>query len=545
MAQQTDIMKFFKWDGADQIELTVSEQSNNWEQLEKYFIGAQGYNVRDFGDIGNYKLDSNGKPLVGDAENTAMNDSPAIQQALNRCKNEGGGVVFFPKGNYAIQDVLCVYSNTTVLMHPQARIYRNKGMIGAFFTNGDIGASYTGYDGQSNIKFIGGYLDGNIQNFDDRFNFFSIGHARNILFDGVYMKDCQTYHAIEMNSTQKGVIQNCIFDGWTLDSTFAVTTPDRRSEAVQFDGMYSIDVFGRFGAYDKTTCDDCVVQNCSFFNWNRGVGSHTSETDYHHKNIRVISNHFENISDIAVVTCMWEGAVISDNTFYDCGGGIWIRVKDSTSPTFGYVVDGNTFRRITLGTSTRHAIRVSGLSGTDKNVRSVVISNNTVESTADTGFYIEGCWRVSITGNVINSTGGGHGIALYSCGFGTITGNIVVTTGLVGIRLESSPLFTVVGNSVSNCTTHGIHILSDSYSCTVTSNMTRNCNSGGGSNHGVYVTSGSNNVAVSSNVNQGTDVESGTYITSGCSSCTSIGNIGGGKGHYNGGTGGVTANNID
>lgn len=537
-------MQFFKWDGADQIEQTVTEQTTNWERLEQYFVGQQGYNVKDFGDIGNYKVNSNGVPLVGDAENALMDDSPAIQMALNKCKNEGGGIVFFPKGNYAIKNVLCVYSNTTVLMHPQATIFRNKGRIGAFFTNGDLGASYTGYNGQKNIKFIGGRLDGNIGNFDDRFNFYSVGHGYNLLFDGVYMKDCQTYHAIEMNSTKKGIIQNCIFDGWTLDSTFAVSTPDRRSEAVQFDGMYGIEVFGRFGAYDKTTCNDCTVQGCSFFNWNRGVGSHTSETGYHHKNIRVINNHFEGITDIAVVTCMWEGAVITGNTFYNCGGGVWVRVKDSTSGTFGYNVSDNTFRSITLGTSARHAIRVSGLSGTDKNVRSVVISGNTVESTADTGFYIEGCWRVSITGNVINSTGSSHGIALYNCGFGTISSNTVVSTGLVGIRLENSPLFTVVGNSVSNTNTHGIHLLSNSYSCTVSANLIRNANSGGGTNYAINVASTSDRVSVTGNVNQGTSVAGGVYITSGCSNCISLGNIGGGVAHTNNSTSGVSANNI-
>ncbi|AGY48191.1 tailspike [Bacillus phage Riggi] len=543
MGAKTSNYGFSLWDTGDRIEVTANEQTANWNALEDWIVKRNGYLVNA---KGGYRLGSNGKPLVGDATNATIDDQPAIQAALTKCKDDGGGIVFLPAGNYALKNTCVIYSNTTFIMHPQARIYRNKPNIGAFFRNGESGSTNTGYNGHGNIHVIGGYLDGNIGNYDYRFNFFSFGHGYNITFENIYMKDTQTYHAIEINSTNKAVFKNLTCDGYSLDSEFQQTTPNRRTEAIQIDGMYGQDVFGDFGAYDNTPCNDITIESCTFRNWNRGVGSHSSATGAHHRNIRVVNNHFENIEDIAVVSCMWDNAVIDSNTFQTVGGGVWLRVKDSTDATFGYVISNNTFRTVTLGTSARHAIRVSGQDDADTSfkLRTVSITGNTIENTTDTSIYVDRVWRTTITGNTINNATT-SGIYVTGCEFGTISANTIISCGSYGIGLSGSNWFAINGNLVSNTDLSGIY-LTNSKECAITGNTTRRNGIAGGDNQGIRLVSGSSDCTVTGNSHVSGSGEADRAIL--CSGTTArnvtVGNNGGGKATTNNSTGGVSSGNL-
>ena len=61
---------------------TLSNPANGWAKGQ----GAQGFNVRDFGALGD----------------GTTNDQAAIQAAINACAVAGGGTVFFPKGTYLL-----------------------------------------------------------------------------------------------------------------------------------------------------------------------------------------------------------------------------------------------------------------------------------------------------------------------------------------------------------------------------------------------------------------------------------------------------------
>lgn len=541
MGSQTSNYGFRLWDTGDRIEVTANEQTQNWNDLEDWIVKRHGYIIKA---RGGYRLGTNGKPLVGDATNATLDDQPAIQAALTKCKDDGGGIVYLPAGNYALKDTCSIYSNTTFIMHPQARIYRNKKDIGAFFINGDKGASYTGYNGNGNIYISGGYLDGNADNFDYRFNFFSLGHGYNITLENIFMKDIQTYHAIEINSTNKAVFKNLTIDGYRLDSEY--TNQNRKTEAIQIDGMYSQDVFGSFGAYDNTACNDILIESCTFRNWNRGVGSHSSATGGHHRNIRIIGNHFENIDDIAVVTCMYDSVVIDSNTFQRVGGGVWLRVKDSTDATYGYIVSNNTFRTVTLGTSTRHAIRVSGQDDADNpfKLRTVSITGNTIENTTDTSIYVDRVWRINITGNVINGATT-SGIFVTGCEFGTISGNTVISCGSYGIGLSNSRWFAVNGNTVSNTTLSGIY-LTGSPENAITGNMTRRNGLAGGDNQGIRLVTDSNDCTITGNTHVSGSGEADRAFLASSSTARNVtcGNNGGGKATTNNSTGGVSTGNL-
>lgn len=526
-------VELYKWQVDDTKRSTIEGMAANAAKTEEAInelattsitndvIQQIQYNVKDaeFGALGNYRLSpTTGKPATGFPENDPLDDAPAIQRAFDRCRAEGGGIVYFPMGNYPIKSILRVYKNTKVILHPNARIIRNN-RISVFFTNGDGIEQPTAYSGQGNIIFSGGIMDGNIANFDWRFNFFSIGHADGILFENMQMLDMQTYHAIELNAVRRARIVNCLFDGWTLDSTFAISTPDRRSEAIQFDGMVDSTVFGQFGAYDKTFCEDIEVTGCTFRRWDRGVGSHTGYTGRFHKDIRITNNHFEDIADIAIVTCMWDGTVIDGNTFRRVGGGVWIRLKDSTDDTSNYVISNNTFRDVVVGSSARHAIRVNGLDGTTKKVHSVSIIGNVIDNSAQTAVYLQGISRLTVANNVVLNSSAG--IYLINCDEGTVSGNsvsLIMTNS--GISLSASTWINVTGNVLNKIGAHGIVLLEGSTNNVVSNNGIREVSMAAAQgSQGIYIASASNSVIISSNTVKSGKPENAIWVTSTCVNC--------------------------
>lgn len=496
--------------------------------LERIDQGGQSipglYNIRDYGAQGAYKLDSKGKPLVGNAENTAMDDRAAIQAALNAARDAGGGIVLVPPGAYPIKDTLSIYSNTTLYMLPGAYIVRN-GQLGAFFINGDKGASYGGFSGHGNILVKGGTLEGNEKNIERRFNFFSLGHGQNIRIENVKMLDLLTYHAIEINSSKTVKIINCIFDGFRVDSNYS--DQSRRSEAIQLDMALDESVFGPFGAYDKTTCEDILITGCTFRNWDRAIGTHTGASGYAHKDIRIVNNHFQQLSGEAIISCLWENVVISGNTFHNVGTGIHLRVKDTTTDIVrGYSITGNTFWDMKNGSSIRHALLIQGGNTQIKNVE---FTGNTIRGAVQTSIYAENCSILNIADNSIvqGETGG---IYLTNVVGANITDNAVNDTSSSAISCEGCTDLVIDGNRLKNAGNHGI-FLSGCTDNAVNGNHVRGVNVTGGTGHGIYLAASTQGTAVNGNVVRGLGTGSKAfYVTNTCSGNLATGN------HFAGGT---------
>ncbi|MFD0513725.1 hypothetical protein ACFQ0Q_32290 [Streptomyces aureus] len=106
----------------------------------------------------------------------------------------------------------------------------------------------------------------------------SIGHATDILIRDLEIRDLPGFHGIELNSTSHGAITGCKFRGYV--------DPGGRdfSEAIQIDLAKSSGMFGGFGPYDHTPCEDILVSGCHFgasgtagtTAWPRGIGSHSA-----------------------------------------------------------------------------------------------------------------------------------------------------------------------------------------------------------------------------------------------------------------------------
>lgn len=485
-------------------------------------VSSEGFGIINiaakFGIKGGFQLDSNNKPIKS-AANDLIDDSPKIQAALNWANSQGGATLYLPalpnKKAYAIKSALIIYENTQLILSNGATIVRNAALP-AFFYNGVLGANYYGYKGFGNITFAGGTLEGNSDNIEQKFNFFSIGHSENVVISNVKMLNLLTYHCIEINSSRKVTVEGCTFDGFRVDANYNASNPGRRSEAIQIDGAFGSDVFGGFGAYDNTPCSDVTIMGCTFRNWDRGVGSHTGFTGRTHQNIRVVNNHFEGLSGEAIISCMWDSVVIEGNTLDGVRKGVYLRVKDSTDLVRNYVISNNVFKNMIDNDSARHAVHIAS----NFQIEDITVDGNVFFNASQTMIYCESVKKITVTDNALNSSGAG-GIYFFNSNQVTISDNAINNVKSSGIFLENSKSNVISANNILNCGKSAIALSTASSDNNVTGNVMRNINEDDADYHFIFVTTGSNDNLFTGNIARGSrgsaNLGYGLRISSACS----------------------------
>ncbi|MHC5259914.1 right-handed parallel beta-helix repeat-containing protein [Streptomyces sp. UC4497] len=443
--------------------------------------------------------------------------SPGIQAALNYARDMGGAQVMVPPGVYLIGTTLRIYSNTRLTLMAGAEFRRN--VAATMIINGDSGQALGGYTGHSRIVIEGGLwnMRGTTAGLTGSAMCISIGHATDITIQDLEIRDVPGYHAIELNSTSHGVIRNAKFRGY-ID-------PGGRtfSEAIQIDLAKSSGVFGGFGPYDHTPCEDVLVTGCHFgasgtagtTAWPRGVGSHSATIGRWHRRIRISDCSFEGLLQYAISAYSYEDLTVTGNTFVACGSGVRLRsvifgepedTKDvNGNPTGGsqpmrnLSVVGNTFRD--MGTYA-DAIEARGeITGT---VLNVAISGNVFDNTGTTanGIRLQYVERSSVTGNAVANIGNtsismedcsrvtvgsnqltwghGYGITVVDCTQTTVADNQICYPGKGGILVdENASDIHLRGNFIkgpsrdTNDGFWGINITGNSSSVTISGNKTR------------------------------------------------------------------------
>ncbi|MGY5131282.1 right-handed parallel beta-helix repeat-containing protein [Streptomyces nigrescens] len=406
----------------------------------------------------------------GATGNGTTNDAPAIQAALNAALAAGGGWVVVPPGTYACATLpLRVYRNTRLTLMPGARFKRTGN--NTFLLNGDAAQTYGGYTGHGNIVIEGGTWDMRATAYPTNPDMcISIGHCRDITIRDIELLDLAGYHGIELNSTKHALISNCSFRGY-------VDTGGRDfSEAVQIDLAGRPSLFGGFGPYDGTPCEDITMRDCyvgpsgtaGTVAWPSGVGSHSATWGKWHRRIRIINNTFEGGAQYTVKPYIWEESVVSGNTMRDCGAGIWLRTLDSTKSAdrtdmngvdqnasqngYNFVISDNVIRN---NGSFNDAIFIQGES-TGKWLGVVVTGNNINGVTgSENGVRMEYVERFTLANNVIQSVGG-TALSTSKCYSGNIQGNRMMTCGGSWITNDGGSFLTIQGNNASDCNSHGV-----------------------------------------------------------------------------------------
>jgi hypothetical protein len=470
-------------------------------------------------------------------------DAPAIQLALDWARDAGGGWIVLPPGTYRVASLpLRIYSDTRLTLAPGARIVR--AAADTVLLNGDADQALGGWGGQSRILIEGGVWDmqGTTSGLTDPAMCISIGHASDITIRDIEVRDVSGYHAIELNSTKRGIVRDCRFLGY-VDNTSDHSRGF--SEAVQIDLAKGAGEFGGFGPYDNIACEDILVEGCYFGAsgtsgtgaWPRGIGSHSTTIGVWHRRVRIIGCTFEGVTQYGVVPYSYEDCTIVGNTFMSCGSGVRVRaviVGDGTTvdtqDTSGHQTGaGQTMRNITIvgnafrngggyddpivlygepsggilnavvadnsidsSTSSQNGIRAYYVSR-------LTVSGNTVNNVAGTGISTEQLTQAQITGNVVYNSAA-HGITVVSCTYTSANSNSIRSPGGDGILVQGGSDINLANNDIqapgagTNATYYGVRVSTSADNVTIAGNKARTAASGNQAIYGCSVASGCTNI---------------------------------------------------
>ncbi|MFJ2702966.1 right-handed parallel beta-helix repeat-containing protein [Streptomyces sp. NPDC087428] len=424
--------------------------------------GAKIYNVRDLGAQGDGIAD----------------DAPAVQGALDKARDLGGGTVLIPAGTYRLASLpLRIYRNTTLRSLPGARLVRAAATT--MLVNGDAGQDFGIYTGHGGITVEGGTWDmqGTIVTASSMC--MSFGHADGITVRGITVLDLPGYHGVEFNAIKNGRVLDSVFRGYI--------NPGNRdfSEAIQIDLAKSHDEFGPFGPYDDTPCTDILISGCTVgpsgtagtTSWPRGIGSHSASPDKQHRDIRIIGCRFEGCLQYAIGAYVWSGIVISNVQMRDCAGGIRIRPLTSatasqrtpaggTTPTIAgsQPVTGYSISNVTMigGGTFDAAIRAEGEE--TGYVGTLAIDNIVCKDIAGTAVRLLYVEDYSVQ-QVVALNCGATAISQFGTRRGRVQGCTINGAAGAGIGLDSraTPSATATDVTISDCmitatTTNGVSV---------------------------------------------------------------------------------------
>jgi hypothetical protein len=460
-------------DSTGQILISVATPINGSNQTNFYDV------VRDYGAV------------AGEA-----NSATKIQNALNAARDAGTGIVYIPAGTYNVQSTLQIFSGTTLYLTPKTVIFRQF-PTSPLLANGAYNASYSGYSGQSNIRIVGGIWEsrGAAYPIEPAMGI-SIGHATDVVIQDLTISNIGGYHAIEINSSKNVKIENCRFTG------FKDTGNRGYSEAVQID-YAGEGLFGWFGAYDGTHCQDIVIDKCYFgpsgtagtTSWPSGIGSHSYLAGSYHKDVKFINNTFEDMTEYTIRSfCVYDNLLISKNIIRNCYGGIAVGL------------DGNRNHSSTISNTTMlgYAPQVS---------YNTIISDNIIDNSGTSG--ASGIWvinaeNVNIVNNVIKGitrqsdyiADGILGVKIIN---GNISNNVLQNIANDGIDLRKNSRNVMISNNTTmnvslttNNTFRHIYLNDDADDCSIISNRGYRTAANIAA-HGMEFTSTTNNLRIFGN----------------------------------------------
>lgn len=257
-------------------------------------VGNIFVNVKDFGAKGN----------------GSFNDSTAIQSAIDSIKDVGG-IVFFPKGTYALGTGLIFYSNQTLVFENGATLLQGASINNLLMSY--CASTVGGYEGTHDCYIYGATFDGGAYTTNNTL----VGtiHAKNIVFENCTFKNAYgTWHDIEINSSYNVKLINCDFEGSRKTGA--------NGEMIQIDAINNSDTWpwdSNRGLIDSTVSKYIDIVGCYFHDSTvvPAIGNHSG-----------MGNNFIKIHD-----CVFDGLTstrsaiylqgtynldIYDNTFNEC-----------------------------------------------------------------------------------------------------------------------------------------------------------------------------------------------------------------------------------
>nr|MCR5691262.1 hypothetical protein [Eubacterium sp.] len=205
-----------------------------------------------------------------------------FQSYMEQLELTGGGTITVKKGTYPITNNICVPSNVTIKLEDGV-VFEKSGTVSkdvayakAIFalvapSKDSANGTVTEYNGSQNVTIKGsGTVVIDCRNILVAQGVI-MGHAQNVLLEGITFQNLYGYHYIELNSSKNVTVKNCKFIG------FKINDEKSHKECINIDGTdENTNGFNyKWSAHDKTMCKDIFIQNNTFTNVGTAIGTHT------------------------------------------------------------------------------------------------------------------------------------------------------------------------------------------------------------------------------------------------------------------------------
>ena len=236
----------------------------------------------------------------------------ALEEAQEYATAENPYRVVVEPGSYCIPYGLCIYSNTTLVL-TGVTLTRSRAInmlrTGYGFDTADSGV--TGYY-YENITIEGGTLDA--ENSSINSTMIKVVHTKNFTMKDVTVKNLYDGHMMEVAGCDGLTVTGCTF------TDQVVPAGGIRYEALQLDILYSEHMNNCRS--EDLAIKNVLIENCTFNNCPRGVGTHTAVLNNPFNNIVIRNNTFTNMKSAAIQSINWTNVEISDNVIDTTPRGI-------------------------------------------------------------------------------------------------------------------------------------------------------------------------------------------------------------------------------
>ncbi|MGX8235924.1 hypothetical protein [Exiguobacterium undae] len=248
-----------------------------------------------------------------------------MRSYLEKLEAEGGGTLILKKGTYLSPLRVGIPSNTTVILEDGVIIKKTSetgtSKISATSSVFDLVApsvlrlnkKMSGYNGTKNAKIIG---KGNAQidlNHFPRGSAFAIAHNENLYIGGITVRNQKGSHAMELDATNKAVIENMKF----VDSTMIPNTGPNESINLDTPDPVTKGFPWKWSKQDSTPNQNITIRKNKFLNINVAIGTHQYSENRLHSNVRIENNLIDGTKDYAISMMNWKNPTVINNVIRD------------------------------------------------------------------------------------------------------------------------------------------------------------------------------------------------------------------------------------
>lgn len=421
----------------------------------------------------------------------------ALQDAFYEAKEKASAkmryVIVVEPGEYNLGFSLHMYRYTTLNVVDST--FNLKGHNGNMLKVGDVGE--TG-DTKKGYYYEGIAVNGGIWNGNRTEKpIYRAAHCKNLVIQNAVFKSCVNTHLMEVAALDGFTVKNCVFqDGYREGGS----KNSLANEAIQID--ITEEKHFRAVASEIITSRNITIENNTFKNVLRGVGSHTAWVGLPMTNVKIVGNTFTDIPSVAIECLNYQGGLIENNTMVRCGRGISVfsvhanangmynsKKKASKTLNAKTIIRNNTIDVQNTDTSVSSGIAVQGadlkkatkgdgdkIAKGNYAVSNVQIYNNNITTKA-MGIMIRDAKKITMKNNTIVAKGKGDNYG------------ILVTDASDGVRIQANKVTAAKVGGITSRNAKNVGI----YSNTITVNTA-------GTKYGIMSADGSTNVKIGGNV---------------------------------------------